>query len=789
MGINGLLKALSPLLIPINDAHHQTSSSSSSSCSKRNETNNHPKPRHNIRQFQNKTLAIDASSWLYKASYSISSRLVEAVEENRIDAVSERVLCQYMVKRCEELLTHAGIKRIYLVFDGERCPLKAMTNEDREAKRRVNLAEARRLMKLGLRDQAMEKYKLCIKVVPWMGQSVAKAVSQRWKEGGIIGNNKPKVMCIFSPYEADAQMVKLVVDGVADAVVTEDSDVLVYSAACNRSFPIVYKLDRDGGDCDVLSMDWLLCPCSSLPTSKDSPGGHDPNNIMMHHYPSLQRLLSSQLEGTETKPIESSRKKTAGSALLSHLMAFACRESRKKGSGARMFVQACVLSGCDYAPSQLSGVGIVTAFKVVKENAHREPDTRFLHVLKSFPKDKISMSVHSSNLSETLEENDSTDSLMKEYEELLAKSECVFYFHRVLDKHDQIVPLVKYLQPELQSDVEKSMESMQDYIPKTDRFQNQETFLGRLTLENDTSPSNYPLHQNTKQQTSQPMSMLTNTVQCANPYKKKKITPKAIKATTGNLFSIYAHEPSSTFTLESPPPSQKLPQKQMTCINDDESSNDELDDAILNTSMVSFPKTNEPKQNLSFISKISSLNPTDPNNNSSSKCDDKSVKSLMKSRYFFSQNSILSKATYSTPSISQSISNISPSSPKLIRTVTPSMAELQARDSCTNGHFKESLKDDNSSSSDDDDCIIIEEHSLERNLKSNHGNFISTFSQAQRQGTRAKVSSVQQQPSRNINNNNNNKRRNSSKALGSCTKKAKSNLITGFFAPVTNSQP
>ena len=94
--------------------------------------------KNNIRQFRNKTLAIDASSWLFKASYSVASRLVEAIEEDRIDPVCEQALARYMIKRCEELITYAQVKRIYLVFDGERCPLKAATNQEREANQQLS---------------------------------------------------------------------------------------------------------------------------------------------------------------------------------------------------------------------------------------------------------------------------------------------------------------------------------------------------------------------------------------------------------------------------------------------------------------------------------------------------------------------------------------------------------------------------------------------------------------------------------------------------------------------------
>ena len=50
------------------------------------------------------------------------------------------------------------------------------------------------------------------------------------------------------------------------------------------------------------------------------------------------------------------------------------RFARCSGQGRRMFVQACLLSGCDYVPS-LPGVGIVSAFKMVSESAN-EPATR-----------------------------------------------------------------------------------------------------------------------------------------------------------------------------------------------------------------------------------------------------------------------------------------------------------------------------------------------------------------------------------------------------------------------------
>lgn len=213
----------------------------------------------------------------------------------------------------------------------------------------------------------------------------------------------PKVSCVLSPYEAESQLIKLCMDGVTDAIVTEDSDVLVYSAVCNASIPVIYKLNRDDGSCDVITMDWLLSPDGNITDESSSSSRMNTSSSRVHSlYPSLKRISipsnhnSNNSTNKSFKKIRRQTKKQTqkqmsgpGSALLSHLNAFIARERRQKGSGARMFVQACVLTGCDYAPSQLAGVGLVTAFKMVKENAHRDVGLRFHHILNSFRRVRV----------------------------------------------------------------------------------------------------------------------------------------------------------------------------------------------------------------------------------------------------------------------------------------------------------------------------------------------------------------------------------------------------------------
>ena len=51
----------------------------------------------------------------------------------------------------------------------------------------------------------------------------------------------PSVRYVVAPYEADAQLGLLARNGHVDAVITEDSDIILFG--CTR---VVFKLDRDG---------------------------------------------------------------------------------------------------------------------------------------------------------------------------------------------------------------------------------------------------------------------------------------------------------------------------------------------------------------------------------------------------------------------------------------------------------------------------------------------------------------------------------------------------------------
>mmetsp|Transcript_3769 Transcript_3769/g.7997 ORF Transcript_3769/g.7997 Transcript_3769/m.7997 type:complete len:989 (-) Transcript_3769:220-3186(-) len=518
MGIQGLLRNLHTLLVP--PSTHQSCQENNGNGNSRGNGNiniqrtNKNSPRHNIRQFANKSIAVDASSWLHKAGYTCADRLVEATENKIRDAVAEKRYTEYMLKRCDELLNVAKISTIYLVFDGVRVPLKSGTNTEREARRKANLAEARRLMAEGRTEAAKDKYRACVKATAEMAQVVAGAVMERW---GKYGDNA-KVKCVFSPYEADAQLAKLCADGITHAVVTEDSDVLVYSAVCRKPFPIIYKLDKTDGSCDVVTMDWLLNPeylppsaksrlrknrrdWEDSPTKKSNPTKDTKNSSEIDYYDLGLAPVRRQLPPTTNGKSSNSgngRSKSPkadnggpGAALLSSLRSFVSKEACNPGAGVRLFVQACVLSGCDYVSNRLTKVGPVKSFQLVKEVSHRQPHVRFDRLLKSLPKgcrllpeggDKIN--------SENGRDGDDSDEFDDEfplsglnvedekmkYEELLSKSEAVFYYHLVKSiSNGKIIPLT----PHKPTDSHKGEHgSPSEYSPDIKLFDPKLVFIG-----------------------------------------------------------------------------------------------------------------------------------------------------------------------------------------------------------------------------------------------------------------------------------------------------------------------
>ena len=127
------------------------------------------------------------------------------------------------------LLRHHGIEP-YVVFDGGPLPAKKGTENERKQKREDNRARGNVFLAQGKHSQAREYFLKCIDVTPQMAFQFIKALRAE------------SISYVVAPYEADAQLAYLERVGVVDAILTEDSDLLVFG--CKT---VLFKLDPVAG--------------------------------------------------------------------------------------------------------------------------------------------------------------------------------------------------------------------------------------------------------------------------------------------------------------------------------------------------------------------------------------------------------------------------------------------------------------------------------------------------------------------------------------------------------------
>jgi len=183
----------------------------------------------NISQFRGKTFAIDVYCFLHKGAFGCAELLVQGKPTDGY--------VKYVMKYVN-LMLHYDIKPI-LVFDGRNLPSKEETEKKRRAARKENKEKAVKLLIEGRGREAKEYFQRCVDITPEMALDVIRAAREK------------NVDCIIAPYEADAQLAYLTMAGLADIVVTEDSDLTLFG--CER---ILFKL-IDTGDCVLYEREHL----------------------------------------------------------------------------------------------------------------------------------------------------------------------------------------------------------------------------------------------------------------------------------------------------------------------------------------------------------------------------------------------------------------------------------------------------------------------------------------------------------------------------------------------------
>ncbi|RAL64700.1 hypothetical protein DID88_001732 [Monilinia fructigena] len=141
----------------------------------------------NLKNFDGKTLGVDAYGWLHRGTVS-----------------------------CAMDLAMGKPTRKYVEYCMHRVRIKAATEKDREMRRKDSKRLGQELLNAGKTSQAYLEFQKAVDVTPEM----ARHVIDELKEMG--------VQYIVAPYEADAQMVYLERKGIIDGILSEDSDLLVF---------------------------------------------------------------------------------------------------------------------------------------------------------------------------------------------------------------------------------------------------------------------------------------------------------------------------------------------------------------------------------------------------------------------------------------------------------------------------------------------------------------------------------------------------------------------------------
>ena len=184
-----------------------------------------------LKNYAGQTLGVDAFGWLHRGAVACSYQLGFDIPTTQY--------VSFVVNRVRMLLDF-GITP-YLVFDGDSVPSKAGTNAKRRKEREEARARGMALARSGRKDLAQQEFQKSVVVTPQMTFEVIEAM------------RRMNVQVLIAPYEADAQLAYLEKQGIVDAILSEDSDLLVFGAK-----RLITKLDQHGSCIEINRDDLIL---------------------------------------------------------------------------------------------------------------------------------------------------------------------------------------------------------------------------------------------------------------------------------------------------------------------------------------------------------------------------------------------------------------------------------------------------------------------------------------------------------------------------------------------------
>ncbi|KAG8549125.1 hypothetical protein GDO81_022564 [Engystomops pustulosus] len=178
----------------------------------------------NVKKYRGQTVAVDTYCWLHKGAFACAEKLAKGEPTDQY--------VTYCMKFVHMLLSH-GVRPI-LVFDGCTLPSKKDVEKSRREKRQLNLQKGKQLLREGKLSEARDCFSRAVNITSEMAHEVIKAARS---EG---------VDCIVAPYEADSQLAYLNKNGFAQAIITEDSDLLAFG--CKT---VILKMDKYGNGLEI----------------------------------------------------------------------------------------------------------------------------------------------------------------------------------------------------------------------------------------------------------------------------------------------------------------------------------------------------------------------------------------------------------------------------------------------------------------------------------------------------------------------------------------------------------
>ncbi|XP_030051066.1 exonuclease 1 isoform X2 [Microcaecilia unicolor] len=185
-----------------------------------------------VKKFKGQTVAVDTYCWLHKGAFACAEKLAKGEHTDQYVA-----FCMKLV----DMLISFGIKPI-LVFDGCTLPSKNEVEKARRERRQANLQKGKQLLREGKVTEARECFARSINITSAMAHDVIKFARAQG------------IDCIVAPYEADSQLAYLNKVGIAQAVITEDSDLLAFG--CKK---VILKMDKFGHGLEIDQARFGMC--------------------------------------------------------------------------------------------------------------------------------------------------------------------------------------------------------------------------------------------------------------------------------------------------------------------------------------------------------------------------------------------------------------------------------------------------------------------------------------------------------------------------------------------------